>query len=1472
MAVDPLDNPSKLDENNLPIHKKEALDRLKLSGEQDRRFGVSGSRTHSVADLGLDRLSKYEDYIDLDKTNLLRQDVNKMRAENQSGTAQAFNGIVGGIASGLATAVEDVSYIVDFDNHIKWLNGQDTWEKNWLAKAMGQVKEGIDEAMPIYRPNNETFDWGDSGFYWSSVKGILDSAVGFGLPGGAIAKGVGAGLKGIGSGLKAMRIAKLSEVMAAAGDAGFNAATALGAGAIQNYAEGKIMGIETYENTYESLIKQGVEESKARQLAGQAADEMLLNNRAMMLSDAFSLYGLAKGLKGAQRNILNAPGFRNRVKEFGKNIISPNADNIVLQGAKEAGEEIVQNVIQMEAQYGAEQDAGLDSDLPENTLDRLLGFATSDQALLEGMMGFLGGGPQRILSEVTSGKLNKTAREEYKKRHADQQETMASNAEYVKNSANNTNEKIALINEAMSKDDIKTAEAAEISINDGMIISNIEMGTLGNLEESTREMLSNPEITEEGKKSLTNLLDRIGKIEKVYNRYGSRSNIASILSNRSQYDIAKTYREGILNKIQDTTNELQDIVDTSITPGYKPVQKGVKGEFITTPFTYNLESLDTNPYDKTADNTAFNQYNNFIGRIKKEPAFARLQKYKDTLKKSDKKLETLQEEFNKSLTKEGEQKHRAKLHKAAVESVVNTQVREATTPVKSEGDSPVVGKLYEDANGSIKKLMGITKDGRYIVGDLSAKSGVALSPEEFVKQFAPEGVLTSREDKQDVENAAKEVAKQEQASSVKEDPIKTKKDEIVASATQVFNKDVVDVEPSNTPDSKHDDKTKESNRSSNPLSLAWFSFNSQGDKAKGFKSYEEKHGTLGESPKTAEEQERDEQLATILEDPDNLFTNQEVSITIEDLDIEQYSKLKTDTEKEAYISNIVDNGKIKVTFDNVQGFSFLTFPIEMYMHLPSFNKSEGYATTMAKTRRSIIENILSSPTNTIYSKITSKGPGSVQRTENNVELKAALQEQNNNNFTFLVRSNDGNLYTGYDETNKKFTYDPDLGLSKNPEASPGAIFVKIPTANGTYFPLRVQVSNLKEEEANLIYEIYNGIWDSKNPLANKTLLIDSGLDLTSPLIASLIKTLPNKEESSVIDLLNALVYEGASSKEKMFPLLREKNMMIYGKNKVSMSNLANNTDGARDNFINWLTTKKIRNINYKNFNNPEYKNHLLNNELLTTNSLSGPKGIIFAQPTFQISSDYSNSKGTVVETIDLKDKAIPDKMIVDSPAQQDKIESQKADIERRTIQMQPDNVAKILAGTKTTTTRSESQAKQINIPVGETAIVNIGGKDFLVTNRGLLTIKEAGSREAIEKSEDFENNTPKYQQTKEWLNGKGKLYVYDITKYDAELVTLEKEQSPKEVIKDDTGQPIKASTSASEIKEALKKKEENEKINSKVEAYLSDVKNSTLGVFLSKERIDEFIQSVNKFKPLVGEEAAMKKAKALLINTLKSNC
>jgi hypothetical protein len=113
--------------------------------------------------------------------------------------------------------------------------------------------------------------------------------------------------------------------------------------------------------------------------------------------------------------------------------------------------------------------------------------------------------------------------------------------------------------------------------------------------------------------------------------------------------------------------------------------------------------------------------------------------------------------------------------------------------------------------------------------------------------------------------------------------------------------------------------------------------------------------------------------------------------------------------------------------------------------------------------------------------------------------------------------------------------------------------------------------------------------------------------------------------------------------------------------------------------------------------------------------------------------------------------------------------------DRTTIQMQPQNVEKILNGTKTTTIR-ESVAKGGNINVGETKIVNFGGRDFNVTNRGQLTIDEAGGIEAMLNSEGLSNiNDFMYQQSKNWANGNGRMYVFDIASTEEEIIIPEED-------------------------------------------------------------------------------------------------
>jgi len=111
---------------------------------------------------------------------------------------------------------------------------------------------------------------------------------------------------------------------------------------------------------------------------------------------------------------------------------------------------------------------------------------------------------------------------------------------------------------------------------------------------------------------------------------------------------------------------------------------------------------------------------------------------------------------------------------------------------------------------------------------------------------------------------------------------------------------------------------------------------------------------------------------------------------------------------------------------------------------------------------------------------------------------------------------------------------------------------------------------------------------------------------------------------------------------------------------------------------------------------------------------------------------------------------------------------------RTTIKMVETNITKILKGFKTTFLRESMD--NIDIEEGESKIVNFGGKDFKVTNKGYLSIKEAGGVKKIVKSEGYyKAENIKYAPTLAWLKGKGKMFVFEIEDIGAEQETFEEE-------------------------------------------------------------------------------------------------
>ena len=146
---------------------------------------------------------------------------------------------------------------------------------------------------------------------------------------------------------------------------------------------------------------------------------------------------------------------------------------------------------------------------------------------------------------------------------------------------------------------------------------------------------------------------------------------------------------------------------------------------------------------------------------------------------------------------------------------------------------------------------------------------------------------------------------------------------------------------------------------------------------------------------------------------------------------------------------------------------------------------------------------------------------------------------------------------------------------------------------------------------------------------------------------------------------------------------------------------------------------------------------------------------------------YTDERPSVFQngTIQIKD-VIPDSNIIEyygGKINKKDLPSQQTPTLRVDIPMSQENIAKLESGEKTMTLRTQKESDLINIPVGVANKRLIGGKPYAVRNRGYLTVQEAGGKEAVLKAEAVKDESElQYDYTRDFVNGKIRLYVYDI--------------------------------------------------------------------------------------------------------------
>jgi hypothetical protein len=503
------------------------------------------------------------------------QDWNFIRASNQPWTHQFGNAVARGLSSGVMTAIEDAGYILDFENNIKRLADIENVESNWLSDWAKNNKEALREALPIYRKNpDQTFDWSDSGFYYDMFANVLDTAVGFGAVGmgaGLAVKGAGAlfkGLAGAGNLAKAERMRGWAQNIGQSLQQG-NLGN-LGAAYITNFGEGKMMALELYENSYNSNLESFIEDYKVKNngadpdettlknfqlkssdIAGKKADNFMMLNKLMVASEAFQLAGLFKAT-GLTRNMLDKPGFLSVAKQQ------------IKQAPIEAGEEVFQNVMSMEQQFQGEQDLralGVNVKNPISTnmdmVSRLTDFATSDQALLEGMMGLFSGPIQ-----YTATALPFQNTKEQQKRYDDQQVQLEANKEFFENKLLVTANKLKAKQEAQETDNPLYAEFIQNSEFDQLAVENFARGTTQNLYDTLNEELASDKYTEEEKTTIKDKIKRLESLEQTYTQFSKYAAAPLIMQNRLDRDS----KLDLISKINSQTSTYTADLEKIFTP------------------------------------------------------------------------------------------------------------------------------------------------------------------------------------------------------------------------------------------------------------------------------------------------------------------------------------------------------------------------------------------------------------------------------------------------------------------------------------------------------------------------------------------------------------------------------------------------------------------------------------------------------------------------------------------------------------------------------------------------------------------------------------------------------------------------------------------------------------------------------------------------------------------------------------------
>ena len=439
--------------------------------------------------------------------------LNKRRALLQPWSDQAANAVTQMVVGeAIGGTIEGIGYLLDFEGMYNLARGQEKEYTNWFSELGSSIKEGTQDATQIYEKNPGEMNLFDTG-YWFKNSVSIASTLSIMIPGmagakaarflgKAIGKSLAKGANKIGKAAGRTLAKEAAENGIKLGVRGEWMADGLTQAFVSRHIENTMEAKGTLDAVMQARLQDGVinkatglpyTEEEARMEASAAAAENYQKGWAMILQDIPQYLAIGKVFNPItkQMEVAKRVGAKNILGSRGTKVA-----NVLGSFASEAAEEGYQGYISSKAHLNADLAAGLitKEDYNEQVAE-ILGSDESKTAMLFGGLGgsvFSAVGPK--FNELTKSK----SRKELEARAA---EYRAANMAMKQSQYEAMNVRKQ---EAESRGDAAARQIAQDDIMASMIIDGLENN---NLEEVMESLASGADMSPE---QIAALEERIG--------------------------------------------------------------------------------------------------------------------------------------------------------------------------------------------------------------------------------------------------------------------------------------------------------------------------------------------------------------------------------------------------------------------------------------------------------------------------------------------------------------------------------------------------------------------------------------------------------------------------------------------------------------------------------------------------------------------------------------------------------------------------------------------------------------------------------------------------------------------------------------------------------------------------------------------------------------------------------------------------